>query len=399
MSYLLLSFTLLLVSLPAMYLGKRVPVPSCALMAALGLLLAFLPGVHGVLCDPAAGHIAFAILLPPLLFEASWLLNRSELRHDLLLIGLLVTSGVVLTCITVAGIMRGVAGWSLSAALLLGALLSATDPVSVIATLRALKLKGRLPLLLEAESLFNDATAAVLFAVLLSASVGAEMQMGEIARVLLCKTGLGIVTGSGVAFVSRALWRWTVRGSSTAAVLQLLFLSYLSYMLAEQFGGSGVLSVICCGLLMQGKRSGALGRKAERTWAGIAALANTLIFLLLGIELGRVQWAAGWRTGLIAIAAGLIARAVSVYLHAALLRTSRHRVERAHQHMLVWGGLRGALALALAASLPASLPARDAILMATMAMVGFSSFVQAGTVKLLLERLHLLPVANAGQSA
>jgi CPA1 family monovalent cation:H+ antiporter len=172
--------------------------------------------------------------------------------------------------------------------------------------------------------------------------------------------------------------------------------AYGSFLLAERFHCSGVLATLTAGILF-GNRAlrgavSAPGRVAlESFWEYAAFLANSLIFLLIGAREAQQHFGAVWRPALVAIALVTLGRAVAIYPFCALFARTRLKIDVRHQHILFWGGLRGALALALALGLPQELPNRDEIVAVALAVVAFSVFVQGLTMAPLLRRLGQLP--------
>ena len=169
-----------------------------------------------------------------------------------------------------------------------------------------------------------------------------------------------------------------------------------SFWLAEHFNASGILATTTAGLLV-GNMSGPVPiteqgeQSIENFWEFAAFAANSIIFLILGINLAYQDLASTTVPILAAILAVIVGRAVSVYPCSALFLWSSRKINTGHQHILFWGGLRGALALALALGIPENLPYRQAILTVTFGVVAFSVFVQATTMTPLLRRLGEIP--------
>jgi CPA1 family monovalent cation:H+ antiporter len=180
--------------------------------------------------------------------------------------------------------------------------------------------------------------------------------------------------------------------------------AYGSFFAAEHFHCSGVLAALSAGLVVGNYRPKAAvisesGRHALLTfWEYAAFLANSFIFLLIGLQEAQQQFKALWFSVVIAIALVTFGRAFSIYPLCALFAHTRLRVDWRHQHVLFWGGLRGALALALALALPTDLPNRDTIVVLTFAVVAFSVFIQGLTITPLLRRLGQLPPQNSGRA-
>ena len=382
---------LLLVAAVVAMLTRRLRVPYSVGLVATGMFLALFavaPPIH------LTRDLIFSTLLPPLIFEAAMVLRWSDLRRDLLLIIALATVGLVLAAALTAAGMHWLAGWTWLAASLFGVLIAATDPVSVIALFNEAGLHGRLRILIEAESLFNDGTAAVLFAVGAAFGAGQTVTPGLFGWWLLRSVGGGLAC---VALVAAAVLALANRTDDHLVKLTFTTIAaYGSFLLAEHFNGSGVLATLCAGLMI-----GNIGRicanaPGERAvivefWQFVAFVANSLIFLLIGIHEEQQNFHLVWKAAVTAIALVTLGRAVAIYPVCGLFVRSAARVTLPHQHLLVWGGLRGALALALALSLPPELPDREAIASVAFAVVAFSIFAQGLSIGPLLRRLGQIP--------
>jgi monovalent cation:H+ antiporter, CPA1 family len=342
--------------------------------------------------------LIFDVVLPPLLFEAALNLSWSDLRRDLVpvvaLCALLVASGLV------AGL-----GWPLESALVFGALISATDPIAVIALIKESRVTGRLSLLIEAESLFNDGAAAVFFTLIL---VWAAHDPGSAQGPLAAITTFGVVAGGGLAAgFGVGLIAVMIAGTSDDHLVETALTAvaaFGSFLIAEHFGASGVLATVAAGMtmgnlgvLMPRERFGLSLTPHGRAfvlefWEFAAFLANSLVFLLIGSAMATIDFA---REGVFAltlvIALALLGRAAAVYPVSLAFARTRWAIPLKQQHLMWWGGLRGALALALALALPADLPRRDDILISAFAVVAFSVIVQGLTAPLALKALRLTP--------
>jgi CPA1 family monovalent cation:H+ antiporter len=343
--------------------------------------------------------LIFDVALPPLLFEAALNLNWNELKRDLALVVALSTAGVALCAAVVAsGLVQGV-DWRLEPALVFGALIAATDPIAVIALLRDAGVKGRLRLLIEAESLFNDGAAAVLFTVVLAwaahdpAGASGPIEAAR-AAVIIAGGGLAIGLLVGIAAV-------LVAGTSDDHLVETALTAvaaFGSFLLAQHVGASGVLATVAAGIVMG--NLGLLGKKGRlglgltargrafvlEFWEFAAFLANSLVFLLIGSAMAAIDFAReGWGALALALLLALAGRAAAVYPICLLFSRSRWAVPLSEQHFLWWGGLRGALALALALSAPADLPQREDILITAFAVVAFSVVVQGLTAPFALK--------------
>ena len=340
--------------------------------------------------------LLFTVLLPPLIFDGALRLPWRALRRDLLIVIALATVGVLLNAAITSAAMHGIAGWPTISALAFGALVAATDPVTVIATFRDLGIGGRIRMIVEAESLFNDGTAAVLFGLVASIAGGGAVTPEAIAANLSLAIGGGIACGIAVAFIARFL-----AGQSPDPVTEIactLVAAYGSFLLAERLGGSGVIATLSAGLIF-GSNSAAVRPPLVAFWDFVAFAANSLVFLLIGVQLAREASSLLFTTSVLAVAAATAGRAASVYPVAALFSRSEGRLSSTCQHLLVWGGLRGALALALALGLPSAIPARQTIISATFGVVAFSIVVQGITIAPLLRFLGIAKEPGVSKQA
>jgi CPA1 family monovalent cation:H+ antiporter len=368
---------------------RRLGLPYTAGLVAAGILLAFVPMRHPILLTP---ELIFTVFLPPLIFEAAIQIPWRPFRRELPLLLVLVTVGVVLAAGLVAAGMHYLIGWSWLGAGFFGILMAATDPVSVIALFKDVKVDHRLHLLVEAESLLNDGVAAVGFAVLVAIAGGGQADAATIGGHLFTTAVGGIVAG---ALVAGPLLLLAGRTTDRLVELTLTTLAaFGSFLLAERFHMSGVLAALTAGLMIgnigwmgslsDGGRTAVLG-----FWEFIAFLANSVLFILIGGREAAVPISQLVETAGVATLLALAGRAAAVYPVAALFRRGALAIPAGFQHVLWWGGLRGALALALALALPASVAERDQIIAACFVVVAFSIFVQGLTMEPLVKWLGL----------
>ena len=337
-------------------------------------------------------ELVFTALLPPLIFEAAHQIDWSELKRDFWVITLLATVGMFLSVGVVAGGLHLLVGSDWSMCLVLAVLLSATDPVAVIATFQDAGIKGRLRLLVEAESLFNDGTAAVLFTIAFAIITGGQASPGAAVVNFALTVSGGVAIGGAVGLLTLFLAGQTDDPLVEASLTTLA--AYGSFIVAEQLHVSGVLATLTTGLVLG--NVGSLGSILDKNrklvlfyWEYVAFLANSLIFLLIGIRLAHRTFLPYMGPLIAVILLTLVGRAAAVYLPLAWFSKSKWKVDLRHQHVLVWGGLRGALALALALGLPESVPWREQALSLTFGVVAFSVIVQGLTVTPLMKRLGL----------
>lgn len=381
----------LLIAAVVAIVTRRLKLPYSVGLVATGMVVAVIPFIPKITLTK---DLIFTALLPPLLFEAAFSLQWSELRRDLPVIGVLATAGVLVSAgITAAG-MHFIAQWEWLSALVFGVLIAATDPVSVIAVFREAGAHGRLRLLVESESLFNDGTAAVAFAIAIAFALGGELSTGQIVRDAVLNTGGGILCGAIIGQLALSLIVTTEDHLVETACTNIA--AYGSFLLAEALQVSGVFATIVAGIVLRNVgspgRFSARGREAVQTfWEYAAFVANSIIFLLIGMHQAAHEFRLVWFAALVAIVVVTLGRAAAIYPLCAVFARSSLRVSPKHQHVLFWGGLRGALALALVLSLPDSIPRRDAIVRVAFAVVAFSIFVQGLTIGPLLRRLKETP--------
>jgi CPA1 family monovalent cation:H+ antiporter len=388
---------LLLAAAIVAMLARRFHFPYTVGLVATGLIMAMLPMTAPLVMTK---ELIFNVLLPPLIFEAALFLPWHSLRRELAVVCSMASFGVLLAALVVATGMHYGADWPWLPAWIFGALISATDPVSVIATFKESGVHGRLRILVEAESLFNDGTAAVLFGILLVLGQGASVTGWDISSSVLLTVGGGI--GCGLLVAGGVLY---LAGKTSDHLLELTFTTvaaFGSFLLAEHFYWSGVLATLAAGLLIGNHGPhGAISPKGHETvqsfWEYLAFVADSLIFLLIGLHEAQQNFIKTWPLALLAIALVTLGRVLAVYPVALLFSRSRFRISMPHQHIMFWGGLRGALSLALALGLPPDLPLREAIVSAAFAVVAFSVVVQGMSVGPLLRYFGEIKPGSGGQ--
>jgi monovalent cation:H+ antiporter, CPA1 family len=382
-------FLLLLSALVAM-VTRRLRMPYTVGLVLAGMALYF---SHFSIKWHLSKDLIFSVFLPPLVFEAALFIHWDEFKRDLPVVGLLASVGVLLSAaVTGVGMFYG-AGWEWGSAIIFGVLIAATDPVSVIATFKEANVQGRLRLLIEAESLLNDGTAAVAFIAVLGILAGGHTDVWSITRTLFVTIVGGVLVGG---LVAGALMLLAGRTADRLVEITLTTIAaYGSFLTAEFYHMSGVLAALTAGLVVGSWRSSMLiteaGRRSlEAFWEYVAFVANSLIFLLIGAQEAQQHFKNLWMPALLAIILVTVGRAVAIYPLCAVFVRTRLKVDPREQHILVWGGLRGALALALALALPSDLPHRDDVITVTFAVVAFSIFAQGLTITPLLRRLKLI---------
>lgn len=388
---LVLSVSLSVATLPQIFSWFR-QIPYTLLLVIAGLGLAFVD-VRLVNLSP---ELILAIFLPPLLFEAAWNLKWSNLRRDFFPITLYAVIGVVISIIGVAFGLNQIAGISLTTALLVGASLSATDPVSVTALFRELGVDKRLTTLMEGESLFNDGMAVVAFSFLVALPLGtAKLGIQEVVLQLISVVGIGLAVGGligfGISYLTQKFDLPLVEQSLT------LVSAYGTYIIAEEFGGSGVIAVVTTGLILgnYGSRIGMNARTrviVSEFWEFVAFFVNSIVFLLIGDQIQFANLADNLLIIGVTIAGMVVSRFISVYVLGLFSNiVAKSDIGIPQQTILWWGGLRGSVSIALALSVPTILgDQREDIISTVFGVVLFTLLVQGLTTKPLLQKLNLL---------
>jgi len=389
---------LLIVSLVALAV-RRLRIPYTVALVVVGLLITFQKPLQIDLTP----ELILSLFIPPLVFEAAFHLEFKSLRENWLSILALAVPGVLLTTFIVGAIVSYAVGMPLASGLVFGALIAATDPVAVVALFKALGAPKRLTTLVESESLFNDGTAIVVFklmlAIALTAVVGnAEAEHGESFDLLAATVDFlrvsvgGLLIGVGLGWIIAQIIARV--DDYLIETMLTTVLAFGAYLVAERFHVSGVLATVAAGIV-----TGNLGLKGMSPttrivlfnfWEFLAFVANSLVFLLIGLDVNLREIGANIVPIAIALAAVLLSRALVAYGLTALTNYfSASKVPFSFQHVLFWGGLRGAISLALALSLPVALAERETLRVMTFGVVLFTLLAQGTTMQFLLKRLGI----------
>ncbi len=387
-------FFLLVIAITT-WIGNKLPIPYTVGLVVAGLVLTLIPALH-IKLPTFTSELILGLFLPPILFRAAYQLHLDELRKNFSLIALLVSIGVLLTTIIVAVIITLLNPTiGLLVAAVFGALISATDPVAVIALFSENHVSPRLQTLIEGESLLNDGTAIVIFSIVLQAAhSGGELNLltGLLDFVRVAFGG-ALVGGLIGYLVARMLYH------IDDPIIEMMLTTCLvfgSFLIAQQLHVSGVLAVVVAGLIHGyigfSNMSDITKQTVNIVWGYVAALSNASIFLLIGLTINLEDILSHLSLTAIAIFAVLVSRIVIVYglvpLH--ILIFQRHLpIPMKWRHIMFWGGQRGAVSLALALSLPYDLPQRNSMLIMTFGVVLFTSLVQATSMPWLVQKLNL----------
>ncbi|MFQ5578295.1 MAG: cation:proton antiporter [Anaerolineae bacterium] len=330
---------------------RLIKLPYTVALVLVGLTLAFL----GRLEINLTREIILLIFIPPLVFEAAFHIHFDDLRENLALITILAVPGVLVVTFITGGIMAWAGGLSIGTALVFGALIAATDPVAVVAIFKELGAPKKLATIVEGESLFNDGTAIVIFNIILGIAISGDFNALNGVFDFTLVSGGGIVIGLGLGWVCARII--TAIDDRLVETTLTTVLAYGAYLAAEEAHVSGVLAVVAAGILngnISPQKMSATSKVVVFSfWEYVAFLANSLIFLLIGLEIDLNLLRGKWGLILLAWGSLMLARAIAVYgLGWLENRLRKNKIPRRWQHLLTWGGLKGAISLALALGLP-----------------------------------------------
>lgn len=329
------------------------------------------------------------VFLPALIFEAAWYLDFRIMRRMWQPITLLAVPGVILTATIIAVATHYAVSLPWGPAVLLGAILSATDPVAVVAIFRRLDIPKALSTIVESESLLNDAIAVVLYRATLAVVAASETAaVSKVAAGALAGVAIGILLGLAFAYVAAFALRDRVSPVIQSAVT--LLGAYGVYGLTDHFGWSGIFAVLTFGVaLRELERNSITVTSADQVakfWDWAATAANLVLFFLIGASLDFTLLVERLPAIAMTIAAVAVARAVVAY---GIMQFARKSVGRVWRTVVRMAGIRGALSLALALATPAAVTQRSTIVDATFAVVVLTILTGSLTLSRRLARLPL----------
>ena len=390
----------------------RLPYTLALVVAGIALGVVHVPELQTVHLTP---DLLLAIFLPALLFEAAYHVEFSKFRRNAGLIMLLAIPGVILSVVIAALLswpLLRVTGLPLplGACFLLATMIAATDPISVLALFRSLGVNRRLYLLVEGESLLNDGIAVVAF-IIVAAVLGVDTGHGQGhaihglmegvwfgLRTFVWMGGAGLAIGAAMGFAVSVLTK-QIDDRLVETTLSFV-LAYGAFLIAEHVHASGVLSCVAAGITL-----GSFGSKYGMSpstrlavadfWEFLAFFSNSMVFLLVGLELD-VPALIGVLVPVLAVfGALLIGRASAIYALSPLARTvGSEPIPLKWRHVMVWGGLRGSLSMVLVIGLPMDWAPREPLLLLVFGVVSVSLFLQGLTMGPLLGALGLLGTAT-----
>ncbi len=379
---------LVIVATAVALLSRRSALPySVALvLAGLGIAVLF-PNAH-IEITP---DLILVVLLPGLVFEAAYKIDLRELRRTFGIVVVLAAPGVLITAGVVAVVVSATTGLDFSLAFLLGAMISATDPVAVVALFKRLGAPSRLATAVEAESLLNDGTGVVLFAIAIRA-LTEPVTLGAGAWSFVVTVVASVIIGFVAGRVAHRLMR-----AANDHLIELaisVVAAYGTYLLADRLHESGIIATVVVGIVLGNEIAprplSARTRVAlDIVWEFVAFLLTALTFLLMGLVISPDQLVRATPVIVAGFLAITAARAFVVYVvigggERALPRPSL--LPLAFLHVMFWSGLRGAVAIALALALPIGLPQRDLLTGAVYGVVLVTLLIQGTTAGLVVRR-------------
>ncbi|MFG3035496.1 Na+/H+ antiporter [Streptomyces sp. NPDC048330] len=415
MDQLALLFLLLLGALLTVPLGDRLGLPAPVLMTLVGIVLAFLPFVPSVGIPP---EFILPLVLPPLLYASVQRTSWRQFTANLRPIFLLAVALVFVTTAAVGAVAHAlVPGLPLAAAIALGALVAPPDPVAATAVAGSLGLPRRLVSILEGEGLFNDVTAIVLYHVAIAAAVSGSFSWPEALAEFVLSAVVAVAVGVGLGWLCNKLIG--VLGDVTLQTGLTLLVPFVSYVLAEELHGSGVLAVLLTALFLAEHASDAddvMGRLAGQTfWQIVDTLVTGIAFGLIGLELthvfgvaeGRGWQMLDWGAAVVGVVVGV--RLLWLLPATWLAKRLHHRrdvdeeipVSWRETVVMWWAGMRGVASVALALAIPlttddgAPFPARDEIVFIAFCVILGTLVVQGLTLPALVKRLGVRADADA----
>jgi CPA1 family monovalent cation:H+ antiporter len=398
--FLVLGITLLLaIANISHFITKKIGFPYSIFLVIIGSVIHFLkPEIHLLDNFSLTPELLFFVFLPPLLFESAFHLNFRRLKKDAIIISLFATLGVVITTFIIALGVHFLLGVPIWISLLFGSVVASTDPIAVIAIFKEMGAPNRLLQLVDAESMMNDGTSIILSRLILS-----FMSFG-FASSSIVWTGPnflfvflgGAAFGSLVAFLGSYLIK-QLKDEIFIEVTISFLIAFLSFIIAEEYlKVSGVVSTVTAGIVLGNfgiqRFSPRIKTFVNEIWEYIAFVANSLVFLLVGITFGVELLIYNYMAIIIAFILMLIARTVSVYLIGYMYNKSKlchDKIPTKWLHIINWGGLRGSLPIAIILSLPSEITENTQLLNLTVGVVLLSLLVNGLSIKSLIKFLKI----------
>jgi CPA1 family monovalent cation:H+ antiporter len=397
-----LAMVLLFTAAVVALFSRRVRLPYTILLVIIGLVMGWaartVPALGVLTSFELTPDMVLYVLLPVLIFESAFNLDVRSLLRNLAPIMVLAVPAVLISTAIVGALVWQVLGLPPAVALLFGALISATDPVAVIALFREMGAPKRLTMLVEGESLFNDGTALVLFKILLVMALAGGLTpaaaLDGVAQFLVVFFG-GAAVGVGTGYLFSRIIGW-VENNRLVEITLTTILAHMTFLAAEHYlHVSGVMATVGAGLTLgsygRSKVSPAVLEHLEMFWEYAAYVCNSLIFLLVGLSVDMGTFAADIGAMAATAVAVLAARAAAIYFLFPVIARFRkvEPVDLRFQTVIFWGGLRGVLAIAMAVSIPDAVPQKPLLMNLTLGVVLFTLLVNGLSMRRLMGLLKL----------
>lgn len=400
----ILVFGLILISFSVLhYISERIKFPYTIFLLIFGF---FAKSIFTLLHIEVDLHMdsefIYSVILPLLLFGAALHLNFHQFRIHIKTISFFATFGLFISITVIGGLFALLLNWNFIDGLLFGAIISATDPIAVLALFKSIGGPKRLALIADGESMLNDATAVVVFRILLAVAIGQE-QLSHMTFLSSGATFLYVFFGSillgAVLGYLTALVLNKIENSLIIETTLTLGVSLIVFTAAEHyFHLSGVITAVVAGLFVGNfsglRRPTVVSHFVQEFWDYIGYIAVSFVFFFATVGLDLNFLFNYFPSNLVVILAVLLARAVSVYFSSYITNTNRlfkdePNIPLSWQHILNWGGLRGVIPLVLVFTLPDSYPLKQEVFDLTFTVLLFTLFVNGSTIAFLLKRLKL----------
>lgn len=413
-SYVIISIVVLLSVMILVMIGQKLKVAYPIFLVIAGLLISFVPGMPRVEIEP---DLVFLIFLPPILFEAAWFTSWQDFHKWRKQIFSMAFGLVFLTSIVVAYLSSSIIpGLTVAMGFLLGGVNSPPDAVAATSVLKHMKIPKKITNILEGESLINDASSLIVFKFALAAVISGQFIWKDAVQDFFTMAIGGIAVGVAVGFLFGALLRIIPTNSNIDTVITLI-VPYIMYVGAEHFHFSGVLAVVAGGLLMSYNSHCYLSHTSRiqsgNVWSVLIFLMNTIIFILIGLELpivveGLTDYTISEGIFYSVVIGGAIIGTRIVYSYALMyfprlcskeLRLKVPKPDWREPFIISFAAMRGVVSLAAALSIPAFLPNgeafphRNIILFVTFVII---LITLVGQGLLLAPILKLLNIQDAG---
>lgn len=353
-------------------------------------------------------ELVFYVFLPTLIFESAFTTNFKHFRRSLSAVVSLATVGMLISTFLVGWGMHAFLDMPWSVGLLFGALISATDPISVLSLFKKIGAPKRLSTIIEGESLFNDGTALVLFGIFLEFALNSESAFGgQAALGSLGDFGFVVLGGVGVGAAMGFVFSKALDYVKNLPHIELsitLILAHSTFIVAEYFFGvSGILATVTAGIIIGNygayKISPGVKDTMHHFWDYSAFLANSILFLMVGLIIYSVKGQVLFLLSpiLMVISLVLLARMAAVYTILPLVNrfSKQAKIPGSWIHLIQWSGLRGALAIALILTLPEDFAYYNELLIFTVGVIFFTVIVNGFSIPILVNAFGLKSFSNS----